>query len=548
MSTIKIFSLGGLNEDGKNMYVVEIDNDLFVFDAGLKYADDKLFGIDYIIPDFSYIKNNQNRIKGIFLTHGHDEHVGALPNIIKEIPDINIYGTKFTIDIVKKMLEEEGGSSNNLIEITPHRKINFENNSIFPISLTHSIPDNVGYVLYTPDGSIFYTGNFVFDSTMTGPYKTDIGKLAYIGKQGVLCLMSESLYAEKQGYTSPNHRIHSLIRETLHKKKNRIIFNVVSANMYRVQEIFAELEKTDHKIVIMGKRLQSMINNLINMKYLEIDRSKIGDLSNIRDKNVVILISSEHEKPFASLNRIVNGYDKYISITENDMVVFLESVQDGMEKMFVKISDEIARLGGDVVTLSSEKYLSHHASSEDLMLMIDLIKPKYYFPVIGQYRYQVANAKLASSLGMNDKNIILKQNGQVAMFKNGELQPTIEKVEHEDILIDGTSVGDIGELVLKDREMLSDNGILIISVTLDKKTKHVLAGPEVLTRGFIYVKDNTELIKEVEKMSLKVINKNTVNNYVEFNKIKNQIRDEVGKYLFKETARKPMIITVILEV
>ncbi|MDD2490004.1 MAG: ribonuclease J, partial [Bacilli bacterium] len=306
MSKIKIFALGGLNEDGKNMYVIEVDNDIFVFDAGLKYADDHLFGIDYIIPDFRYLKNNINRVKGIFLTHGHDENIGALPEIINELPNIKVYGTKFTIDIVRKMLEEDGHTKiNNLIEIVPHRKINFDHNSVFPIRLTHSIPDNVGYALYTEDGVIFYTGNFVFDPTMTGSYKTDIGKLAYIGKQGVLCLLSESLYAEKRGFTSPHHRISNMIRETLDKKPNRLIFNVVSANMYRVQELFYKVMKTNRKVVIMGKRLQRMINNLINMKYIDFNKNKIGDLSNINDKDVIILISSENEKPFSNLNRIV---------------------------------------------------------------------------------------------------------------------------------------------------------------------------------------------------------------------------------------------------
>ena len=548
MSKIKIFALGGLNEDGKNMYVVEVDNDIFVFDAGLKYADDRLFGIDYIIPDFRYIKKHIDRVKGIFLTHGHDENIGALSEIIAEIPDIKIYGTKFTIDIVKKMLEEDGIKDNNLNVILPHRKITYDKSSIFPISLTHSIPDNVGYVLYTEDGAIFYTGNFVFDSTMTGPYKTDIGKLAYIGKQGVLCLLSESLYAEKIGHTSPHHRVASVIRETLDKKENRIIFNVVSANMYRIQELFKELMTTDRKVVIMGKRLQSMINNLLDMKYLLFDRNKIGDLSNINDKNVIILVSSENEKPFTNLKRIVNGYDKFIKIKETDTVVFLEPIQDGMERVFVNISDAVARLGGDVVILSSKKYLLHHASSEDLLLMLDLIKPKYYFPVTGQYRYQVANAKIASSFRMKHDNILLKLNGDVVLIESGELKDTIERLEIEDIMIDGTSVGDIGELVLKDREVLSDNGIVIVSVTLDKRTKEVLAGPEILTRGFIYVKDNAQLIKEMGNISLEVVKKSIVNNYVEFNKIKNGIREEVGKYLYKETECKPMIITVILEV
>lgn len=548
MSKIKIFALGGLNEIGKNMYVIEVDKDIFIFDAGLKYAEEKLFGIDYIIPDYSYLKENNQRIRGIFITHGHDENIGALPHILADNPLIPVYAPKFTIDIIKNILEEEKIKAPNLIEINIHSKIEFGNNSVFPIRLTHSMPDTVGYVLNTIDGAIFYTGNFVFDPAMSGNYKTDIGKLAYVGKQGVLCLLSESLYAEKKGFTSPNHRLSSLVKDALRKKPERLIFNIVSANMYRVEELFREISLTDRKIVIMGKRLQNMINDLIDMKYLKFDKNKIGSLNNIQDENVVILISSEKEKPFTSLRRIINGYDKYIKLKESDTVVFLEPIEDGMERLFANISDTIARIGSDMISLSPKKYLQHHASAEDLMLMLDLINPKYYFPVIGDYRYQVANANIAKKLGYNESNIILRTNGEIAEINNGELQDTLNKISNEDVLIDGNSVGDIGELVLKDREMLSDNGIVIISTTLDKKTKNILAGPEVLTRGFVYVKDNSQLISEIQVLAKNVIEKNNNNNYIEYNKIRNLIRDEIGKYLYKETECKPMIITVMLEV
>ena len=238
MSKIKIFALGGLNENGKNMYIVEVDKDIFVFDAGLKYADDKMLGVDYIIPNYDYLKNNVKRIKGIFITHGHDEHMGALSDILKELPELKVYATTFTLEIIKEQLEEDNLNTDNLILVKPHKKIEFGKNSIFPISLTHTVPDTVGYVLYTPDGAIFYTGNFVFDPTMLGAYKTDIGKLAYVGKQGVLCLLSESLYADKRGFTSPNHRTDGKIREILNNHPGRILYNIYQAQLYRIQELF----------------------------------------------------------------------------------------------------------------------------------------------------------------------------------------------------------------------------------------------------------------------------------------------------------------------
>ena len=547
MSKIKIFSLGGLNENSKNMYIVEINKDIFVFDAGLKYADDKFLGVDYIIPNYDYIKKNIKRVKGIFISHPHSEQIGALRNILEELPNIKVYGTKFTIDQIKRVLQEENVIANNLIEISAHKKINFKDISVFPISLTHSLPDNVGYVINTPDGSIVYAGNFVFDPTMTGSFKTDIGKLAYVGKQGVLCLLSESLYAEKKGYTSPNHRISSLIKETLIRKENRIIFNIFSNNVCRIQELFDEVSKTHRKIIIMGKNLQFTVKYLLDNNYLFIDKEKIGDLSNLDDKDAIILTSSDNERPFSNLERIINDYDKYIKIKPTDTFFFLDSISDFVEKAAVRIFDSISKKGAEIVTLSKNN-ISYHASSEDLMLMLDLIKPKYYFPIMGEYRFQVANADVASKIGIPKENILLKLNGDVVTFENGKLVDNFEHIEVDEIKIDGNFTEDIGDLVLKDREMLSDNGIVVVCATLDKKTKEVLAGPSILTRGFVYVKDSADLIKEIERISLEKIVENTSSNYVEFNKIKNSIREEVGKYLYAETECKPMIITVIQEV
>lgn len=548
MSKIKIFALGGLNEEGKNMYVVKVDSDIFIFDAGLKYASDKLLGVDYVIPSFDYIKENLKNIKGLFITHGHEKNMGAVCDILREIPTLKVFATKFTANILKKELEDSGIKYKSLVEIDPHKKINFGKNSIFPVRLTHSIPDNVGYALNTLDGTIFYTGNYVFDATMLGPYKADIGKLAYIGKQGVLCLMGESMYADKVGYTSPKNRVYKLIRDTLSHTEDRVIVNVFTAHVSRIEELFNEISKTTRRVVVMGHKLQGIINNILDNDYIKFDRSRIGDLSNINDKDAVILISNEREQPFMNLNRIINGYDKFIKIKDTDTVLFMEPINDYNEKLAIKVVDDISKMGASVVTMSRKDNLLHHASSEDIMLMLDLMNPKYYMPVIGEYRHMIANAKAASHVGMNKENIILKQNGDVALFVNGELKDVKEHIKTDDILIDGNSSKDIGELVLKDRELLSDNGIVIICSTLDKKTKKILAKPEVLTRGFIYVKENSDLIEEMKKIALEVINDNTTDNYVEYNKIKMGIRERLSKYLYEETECRPMIITVIQEV
>lgn len=549
MSKIKIFSLGGLNEIGKNMYIVEVNEDIFIFDAGLKYADDNMLGVDYIIPNYDYLIENKNRIKGLFISHGHDQQLGAISDILLDIPDLKIYGTTFTLEILKEQLKEDNINTDNLYEIKAHKKIHFGENSIFPISLTHAVPDAVGYVLYTNDGAIFYTGNFVFDPSMQGAYKTDVGKLAYVGKQGVLCLLSESLYADKKGFTSPNHRTSSIIREALFKNNNsRILFNTFQAQLYRIQELFTEVKRTNRKVIIMGKRLENLILKAIDNGYIDFDKKRIATLKEINDKNVVIIISDEREKPYSNIKRIIRGYDKFIKITEEDTIIFASPVYDGMEKSSTKVLDDLASLGVNIVTIPTKKFLSLHASSEDLMLMLDLMKPKYYFPVIGEYRHQVANKEVAEQIGMNAENIILNLNGEVATFIDGKLVETGEKVKVDDILIDGKTPGDIGELVLKDRELLSDNGIVIVTATLDKMTKQILAGPEILTRGFIYVKENIDLIKETQNISREIIENNIKPHYVDFNKIKIEVRDRVGKYLYQETECKPMILIVIQEV
>lgn len=542
MSKIKIFSLGGLNEQGKNTYIVEIDEKIFVLDCGLKYANDSMYGIDYIIPDYNYLVKNKERIVGIFLTHAHPENMGGIKDLCELVPNVKIYCTKYT----KKYLELDGFTGN-IYEIQPHKKITFNDISLFPISVTHSVPDAVMYVINTKDGAIVYTGDFIIDPSMQGKYKMDIGKIAYIGKQGVLCMLSDSVFSEKGGHTSPNHRLTNFFKDSINHAEGRIIFTVLPIHLFTIEEIFEAAKNTHRKIVIMGKKLQNVINMAVKEKYLNMDKIQLGDLSNINDSNVILLVCDDKEKPYAAIDRIVGGYDKFISLKKTDTIVFAEPRYDENEKVIVKLENEIAMFGAETISIPKEKEITHHASSEDLMLMIDLLKPKYYMPVEGEYRYMVNNANIANSLGINDENIILKTNGEVALIENKKLVECFDKIEINDVLIDGNSNDDIGELVIKDREMLSENGIVLISATLDKETKKVLVGPELTTRGFIYIKDSKEMIDYVKKISLEIIEKNVSVNYVDYNNIKVEIRDSLSKYFYSETECKPMIIAVIQE-
>lgn len=548
MSKIKIFALGGLNENGKNMYVVDVDENIFVFDAGLKYPSGNMLGVDYIIPKFDYLIKNKKKIRGIFLSHAHDGNIGAMADLMEELKDVPVYATKFTMTVLKMELEKYDIEATNLKEIRPHSKLDIEGFSIFPITVTHSIPETVAFVLYTNDGAIVYATDFVFDSTMLGAYKTDIGKLAYVGKQGVLCLMAESSYAYREGHTSPKHRISKEVWDILNQTDERIIISIFPEHVYRIQEIFDQVAKTKRKLVLMGKRLQQLVKYASEFNYLHFDNEMLGDLSNVNDKDVVILISDDKEKSYASLEKIINGYDKYISLKEGDTVFVSEPVYPGNEKKIAKIMDDLSRLDVDVVTLPFKNHLLHHPSSEDLMQMINLMNPKYYFPIKGEYRYQYMNANVAEQAGIAPENIILKLNGEVATFIDGKLQDKTDIIEADELLIDGNKSDDIGDLVLKDRELLSKNGIVIVSATIDRKTKKIIANPQILTRGFIYVKDNLDIIARSEEISKEVIEECISGKKVDFTGIKVKIRERLGSYFNEVTGSVPMIITVILEI
>ena len=544
MSKIKIFGLGGLNEMGKNTYVVEIDGKIFIMDAGIKYANDSMYGIDYILPNYKYLEDNKERIVGVFLTHAHQENMGGVFDLVEHLPKIRVYATKYT----KELLLMNGMKEKNIVDVVANRKIGFKNVSVFPINVSHSVPDAVMYVINTHDGAIVYTGDFLIDPTMNGAYSMDLGKIAYIGKQGVLCLMSESVFSERKGHTSPHHRLTNWFKDTFNHADGRIIVSTLPVHLHTIQEIFDAANNMHKKIVVMGKRLQNIINMAIKNGYLNIKPSILGDLSDIESANSILLVCDDRDRPYATVDKIVNGNDKFINLKPTDTVVFAEPKYDATEKIFVRIQDEIAMMGASVVTIPNTYTILHHASQEDLMIMLNLVSPKYYMPVKGEYRSMVNNANLATELGMKPENILLKQNGDVVEFIDGVLQDKFETIKVDDVLIDGKSSDDVGELVIKDREMLGENGIMLISATLDKQTKRILVGPEVTTRGFIYVKDSYDMIEEIKRIAVNIIENNTTPSYVDYNQIKNEIREELSKYFLSETETKPMIIAVIQEV
>lgn len=548
MSKINIMSLGGLNENGKNLYTVSIDGKILIFDCGMKYAPEKMYGVDYVIPDFSYLLEHKKDIVGVFITHPHHENMGALTDLVTAIPEIHVYASNYTSKIIEYMCEEDNVKIKNLHVISAHKKLNFKTFSVFPFSVTHSSPETLGYAINTSDGAIIYMADFVIDPTMNGNYDMDLGKLAYIGKQGVLCLMAESVFSEKKGHTSPNHKLESFFKKIIDRNKGRIIFTVLPLHIYTIEEIFNSLKDKNRKVVIMGKELHSIVNLCIKNGYLNIDESLLGNLTDLKSENTIILISNDREAPYSNINRILSGHDKFITLEKGDTVCFAEPSYDAYEKMLVKIMNDLAIKGINIESIPKENSVRLHASSEDLMLLIKLFNPKYYMPIKGEYRYQVENGTLAYKVGVPKENIILKENGNVVTIENGKLLDNFESVFVDDILIDGKSSEDVGELVLKDRELLSSNGLVLISATLNKKDKKILVGPEIMTRGFIYVKDNMDIIEEIKNISLNTILENTHNKYADYAKIRNDLREKLGTYLYKTTQCKPVILTVIQEI
>ncbi len=544
MSKIKIMAMGGLNENGKNTYCIEVDGAIFIFDVGIKFASEEMYGIDYIIPDYDYLIKNKKRIRGVFLTHAHPENVDGIFDLIKVLPNVKIFATKYTIEYLKL----NGFDSSKIVAITAHHKINFGAVSVFPINVNHSVPDAVMYVVNTKDGAIVYTGDFLIDPSMTGNYSMDLGKIAYVGKLGVLCLMSESIFSERIGYTSPTHKFEKFYKDIVNKAPGRLLISLFDDHLYTIQEIFNALDNSHRKVVIMGHKLQTLINMAIQNNYLSVKAGTIGSLDDLNDAKTVILVSDDKKNQYHNVRKIVDGYDKFITLRENDTILFAEPTYDYNEKKLVDLQNEVALMNVESYAIPKDRSILHHASAEDLMMMIDLLKPKYVMPVEGEYRYMVGNANLASDLGVPNENIILKQNGEVVTFENGILQDKTEIIKINETAIDGSMGEDVGELVIKDREVLGENGIVLVSASLSKKTKEILVGPEVTTRGFIYVKDSSEMIAEIKRISEDIITKNTTADFVDYNNIKTEIREHLGKYFYSETESKPMIIAVIQEI
>ena len=550
MDQVRIFALGGLDENGKNMYVVEVNEAIFIIEAGLKYPDTGQLGVEFIIPDFSYLIENKDRIKGIFITHAHDDVIAALSYLLKQI-NIPVYTGALTASILHETLKKEGIKDVKIhrMKRTSRQVIGGVKVRTFP--MTHAFPDNFGIAINTDQGYIVYTGEFIVDYDMLQEeYLCDLNELSDIGKKGVLCLLSESQGVEQSGHTAPRHRITSLIEPIFEASTSRILISCYSQSLFRIIEIIELAKKQNRRIFFHDKGIRDLLKHLETMKYYRVPKDMLISEKEFSDdmEDVVVLVSGIGKNLFRTMTNIANHEDKYVSFRTSDTIIVASPIVSGTELDANNMENEIYKEGGKIFTLSSKTVLSMHPSVEDLKMMLYLFRPKYYIPVKGEYRHLFMNANLAMSVGYSADRIVVLENGQIATFENKVLKSVAEHIELEDTLIDGKENWDVTGVVLKDREVLSTNGVMIIGVGVNFKTKKVINGPDVQTRGLIYLKDAEHIIKEVGNIMEECINTAVEEKRYENLTVRGEARDKIVRYLLKETGKRPMVLPVIIEI
>lgn len=554
MSKIKLFSLGGLSENGKNLFIVEVDNKIFVLDSGLKYPSVDLFGVDLVYPDISYLIKNKKRIQGIFLSHGHEDHIGAIMSIIRQIP-VKVFATKLTIELVKDLIEDCNCNPQNyeLNVINSKSVITFDNVSVSFFNLTHSIPECVGIAIKTEDGNIIYAPDYTFDQNANQKYATSFDRIGELSKEGVLCLMGESLGAERLGHTTNDYLLTHTLLESMRSAKGRTIVTLFSTDLDRIQRVIDVALQLDKKIAIIGRKTQRAVDIAINLGYLDVPQESFVKLRFIDDKNdnsindMVALVTGVRHEPFYMIQRMTRKQDRLIHINNTDTVIMLTPPIPGTEKIAASTIDTLSRLDANVRIIDKKILTPSHASAEDIKLMINLLNPKYIMPIIGEYRHIHAHKKIALQMGYTADELIDADNGQIFEIRHGELIGNIGSTKVGDVLVDGSMVVDINEVVLKDRESLATDGVLLIIGNINARKKTMVTEPEIVSRGFIYVKDNADVINKVSQIYKEIITKHLKTKYLEWNEIKRELRDNIGRYLYKEIKRKPIVIPVLID-
>ncbi|AZU61540.1 ribonuclease J [Neobacillus mesonae] len=549
-SSIKFIALGGIGEIGKNMYLVEVDKDIFVIDAGLMFPEEEMLGIDMVIPDITYLKDNKDRVKAIFLTHGHEDHIGALSYVLENI-NVPVYGTKLTLALAQALLkEQEFKGKTKFIEIDSNTIIDLESVEVSFFRTNHSIPDSIGICVHTSEGIIVYTGDFKFDQAATKLYRPEIGKMAAIGEQGVLCLLSDSTEAEKPGYTTSEAIVAREMSNAFYNAPGRIIAACFASDINRIQHIFDAAKENNRKVAVVGKSLERIYHIALDLGYLEVDDELIIPVSEIKDyedREIAVLMTGSQGEPIEALQKMAKQTHKLLNIQKGDTVLIAASPLKGSELFLSKTVDMLFRAGADVIAGKRTVHVSSHGSQEELKFMINLMQPSYFIPVHGEYRSLMAHRKLALESGIDEAHICIPDRGDTVEWKDGGIAIT-GKVPSGNILIDGIGVGDVGNIVLRDRKLLSQDGILIVVVTLTKQEKKIASGPEIISRGFVYVRESEKLMDDSTKLVKDIVERTISKNSFEWSSIKQEIRDELNRYLYEQTKRRPMILPIIMEV
>jgi ribonuclease J len=548
---LALIPLGGLGEIGKNMMAVLCNGEIMVIDAGMMFPEDDMLGIDIVIPDFTYLIENKELVKGIVLTHGHEDHIGALPYVLKEV-NVPVYGTKLTLGLVKDKLKENEVSNAKLVTIRPRDSIKL--GSAFRVEffrVSHSIPDAVGLAVHTPVGTILHTGDFKLDQTPVDGQVTDFARIAELGKKGVLVMLSDSTNVERPGYTFSERAVGDAFDEIFRNAESRIIVATFASNVHRIQQVINSAAKFGRKVAIVGRSMVNVANIAKEIGYLTVPDNimiDIEEIGNYPHDRLTILTTGSQGEPMSALTRMAMSYHRKVEIVPGDTVVISAYPIPGNEKLVAKTINQLFQQGADVIYESINGiHVSGHASQEELKMMINLVKPKFFMPVHGEYRHLVKHANLASLLGIPHDHVFVSENGQVLEFtaKSGAVAGSVTAGR---ILVDGLGVGDVGNIVLRDRKQLSQDGILIIVVTINKEANLVVAGPDIVSRGFVYVRESEELMEEAKEKVKVVLDKCFEKKITDWSTIKSQVRDVLSKFLYDKTRRRPMIIPIIMEI
>ena len=548
---VKIIPLGGVNEIGKNLTAIEYKNDIVVIDCGLKFPDEDMFGIDLVIPDITYLIKNKEKVSGIFLTHGHEDHIGALPYVLRQL-NVPVYGTKLTLGIVETKLKEHGLlSSTELIRVKPRDVIRLNSVSVEFIKTNHSIADSVAIAVHTPLGVVLHTGDFKIDYTPIDGELMDFARFAELGKKGVLVMMADSTNVEKQGYTKSERIVGESLTRIFGKTKGRIIIATFASNIHRIQQIIDAATVYGRKVAVSGRSMENIINVAIELGYIEVSENTLVPIDAINKYNndqIVIITTGSQGEPMSALSRMASAEHKKVNIVEGDTIIISATPIPGNEKLVSKIVNQLFKKGAEVIYGSSENiHVSGHACQEELKLMQTLIKPKNFIPVHGEYRHLKQHGELAIKLGLNPKNVVIPEVGNVIEVNRSGIRKSGTVISGQ-IFVDGLGVGDVGNIVLRDRKHLSQDGILTVVVTLSKDNKTIVAGPDIISRGFVYVRESEGLIDEAREIVRNTLLECEEKNITDWATLKSNVRDELRSYLYEKTKRKPMILPIIMEI